>query len=68
VTIYYFLVGTFVVSLLMALYLTLAGTAQSAHSGQFLGERWHWGHLTQRKKVYDFLNQAIFTARFSEVV
>ena len=25
----------------MALYLTLAGTAQSAHSGQFLGERWH---------------------------
>ena len=41
VTITYFLVGAFVVSLLMALYLTLAGTAQSAHSGQFLGERWH---------------------------
>jgi len=41
VTMYYFLVGVFVVSLLMALYLTLAGTAQSAHSGQFLGERWH---------------------------
>lgn len=41
VTLYYFLVGVFVVSLLMALYLVLAGTAQSAHSGQFLGERWH---------------------------
>jgi hypothetical protein len=41
VTVTYFLVGVFVVSLLMALYLTLAGTAQSAHSGQFLGERWH---------------------------
>lgn len=41
VTATYFLVGVFVVSLLMALYLTLAGTAQSAHSGQFLGERWH---------------------------
>ncbi|MEI2744784.1 MAG: DotA/TraY family protein [Ottowia sp.] len=41
VTVYYFLVGVFVVSILMALYLTLAGTAQSAHSGHFLGERWH---------------------------
>ncbi len=41
VTVYYFLVGAFVVSILMALYLTLAGTAQSAHSGHFLGERWH---------------------------
>ena len=41
VTIYYFLVGAFAVSILMALYLTLAGTAQSAHSGHFLGERWH---------------------------
>ena len=41
VTITYFLVGAFAVSILMALYLTLAGTAQSAHSGQFLGERWH---------------------------
>ena len=37
----YFLVGVFVVSILMALYLVLAGTAQSAHSGEFLGERWH---------------------------
>ena len=36
-----FLVGVFVVSILMALYLVLAGTAQSAHSGAFLGERWH---------------------------
>ena len=41
VTIYHFLVGAFAVSILMALYLTLAGTAQSAHSGRFLGERWH---------------------------
>ncbi len=41
VTATYFLVGVFVVSILLALYLTLAGTAQSAHSGQFLGERWH---------------------------
>lgn len=41
VTVYYFLVGVFAVSILMALYLTLAGTAQSAHSGHFLGERWH---------------------------
>lgn len=41
VTVYYFLVGVFVVSIGMALYLTLAGTAQSAHSGRFLGERWH---------------------------
>jgi len=41
VTISYFLTGVFVVSILMALYLALAGTAQSAHSGHFLGERWH---------------------------
>ena len=41
VTVYYFLVGVFAVSILLALYLTLAGTAQSAHSGRFLGERWH---------------------------
>ncbi len=41
VTVYHFLVGAFAVSILMALYLTLAGTAQSAHSGHFLGERWH---------------------------
>ena len=41
VTVHHFLVGAFVVSILMALYLTLAGTAQSAHSGHFLGERWH---------------------------
>ena len=41
VTVYYFLVGVFVVSIVMALYLILAGTAQSAHSGTFLGERWH---------------------------
>ena len=41
VTVYYFLVGAFAVSILLALYLTLAGTAQSAHSGHFLGERWH---------------------------
>ena len=41
VTVYYFLVGAFAVSIGMALYLTLAGTAQSAHSGHFLGERWH---------------------------
>lgn len=41
VTLTDFLVGVFAVSILMALYLTLAGTIQSAHSGQFLGERWH---------------------------
>lgn len=40
-TVGYFLVGVFVVSIGMALYLVLAGTAQSAHSGTFLGERWH---------------------------
>jgi conjugal transfer/type IV secretion protein DotA/TraY len=41
VTLSYFLTGVFVISIFMALYLVLAGTAQSAHSGQFLGERWH---------------------------
>ena len=41
VTLTDFLVGVFAVSILMALYLTLAGTMQSAHSGKFLGERWH---------------------------
>ena len=40
-TLSYFLTGVFVISMVMALYLVLAGTAQSAHSGQFLGERWH---------------------------